>query len=275
MNVSPSVRDNALAQLPDKYTRTFLSFPVMVLVVYLWPTPATFTRQKEHATWSNLIVLLSVFTLITGMCIYVWGRLPSLNRGIQLLSLYHLAPHPFSLLGTTMLTLLIPFLILAWAFALHTLAHMQQGQGTYRAQVYGVLVIETPLLLMLVTTMFLLSVAPAIGVAIRIPFAIISLLLLVYSVLLLLPCLMGVQQLSARKAIICLMVILTVCLLLVIYSDSSTAHSTSGGSGDHQFKRARNQHKRFCSHCGFSLEVYDQLHKTPTQSCPKCGTPLF
>ncbi len=273
MNVDQTVRDNA--RLLSANTKVFLSFPLMVLATYFWPMPATFARQKEHATWSIIIVLLSVFTVITGICIYVWGRLATLSQGVRILSLNRLDPHPFSLLNTGILTLMVPFLILAWAFALHILAHMQQGRGSYRAQAYSVLIIETPLILMLVSTVLLLSVAPTIGEAIRIPFTAISLLLLVYNIFLLLPSLMGVQHLSAKQALLCLLVILTVCLLLVIYSDSSSTHSTSQGSGDRHFKRTKNQHARYCSHCGFSLDVYDQLHETLTQSCPKCGKPLY
>jgi hypothetical protein len=168
-------------------------------------------------------------------------------------------------------------LILAWAFALHFLAHAQQGQGSYRAQLYSVLIIGTPLALMLLATALLLSIAPALAAIIRIPIIAVGILLLLYSFLLLIPSLMGVQQLSAGKALTCLVIILTVALLLFFISDIFDSNQTShGGGGNNNFKSVKkNPRARFCSSCGFSLEVYDRLRDTPVQSCPRCGTPLF
>ncbi len=255
-----------------------LSFPLVVLATYAWPTPATFARHKNQASWGVLIILLALLATIAGSIAYVWGRLPSLSQGIASLSLNHVAPHQLSIALVIILALGVPLLALAFAGTLHYIAHTQQGQGTYHAQLYSLLVIETPLALLLLIVIGLLCIAPTLGNIARIPFAGAGLLLLLYSLLLYVPSLMGIQSLSVGKSLLCLVSVLVIVLLLVVFvhmlfesSDTSNNH----GRGDRHFKRKRNGRERICPHCNFSLEVHDQLHRTAlAQSCPRCGSPL-
>ncbi|WP_136625283.1 hypothetical protein [Dictyobacter kobayashii] len=204
------------------------------------------------------------------------GRVATLNSGIQNLNVPTLTPHPLERGLVITLTLGVPLLIIALAGAAHILAHMQKGQGRYCVQLYSVLVIETPLLIMLFGSMLFLSLAPTLGGVARIPLAIVAILLFLYSVLLLVPSLMGVQQLSVKDAIICVFLILIVVLFIFMLSDnfdSNNAHG--GGSSSSNYKRSKSRKARFCTQCGFSLEVYDRLHNALTQSCPRCGKPLI
>ncbi|MBA2682661.1 MAG: YIP1 family protein [Ktedonobacteraceae bacterium] len=278
---TPPPWSNAAATAqPPSFLLALFSFPLVVLTTYAWPTSTTFARHKNSADRGVLVILLALLAGVTGICAYAWGRLPTLDRGIEALSINRLVPHSLSLTLVMFLSLLPPLLLLAWAGALHYVARTQQGQGTYRMQLYSALVIETPLVLFLIAVALLLFVAPPIGTIARVPFAAAGLLLVLYSLLLYVPSLMTVQNLSARKSWLCLVSVLVVVLLLVVFvsmlfGDWDTS-SNRGGSGNRHFKRKRSSgRERTCPHCGFSLEVYDQLHRTAlTQSCPRCGGPL-
>ncbi|GER91241.1 hypothetical protein KDW_54030 [Dictyobacter vulcani] len=275
MNASPYLNDNALVLPADGHLQALVFFPLQVLITYLWPVPATFARHKEHARWSILTVWLGCFALTTGLGACIWGRLPALNQGLKDISFNHLIPQPLAPAVVITLTLLAPLLILGWTLALHFLAHTQQGRGSYHTQLYSVLVIATPPVLLLIATTLLLSIAPNMATQLRLPLTAMAILLTLYSFLLCLPSLMGVQQLSRGKAIICLVTVLTVALLLVFFTDLFSSHNTSdGGGGGRSFKKPKNWHARYCPHCGFSLQVYDRLHDTPTHICPRCGQPL-
>ncbi len=251
-----------------------LSFPFIVLTAYCWPTPTTFARQKSDPVGSNMLVCLGLL-LVTGLYASLWGRLPSLRNGIATLSFGRLLPQPLSAVQILFLAFVTPGLILAFAGILHWLAHMQGGQGKYRAQLYSVLVIATPPILLVSIMLLLLSVLPDVALLIRVPFISAALLLFIYSLFLHVPALMGVQQLKAWQAVFCMAVIVVVVLLVFLIPDMfSDSHDNHGGGGDSHSTRPRNRKARFCPYCGFSLEVYDQLHTTSTQTCPKCGKSL-
>lgn len=267
---------NSHADRPLSFLPALFSFPLLVLMAYVWPTPTTFARQKAHAHWSVIIILLSLLATLTGIFSYAWGRLLSLNQGIQALSLNHLSPHSLTLRFALILAMLAPLLLLTFAAVLHMAARSQQGKGTYRAQLYSVVIIETPLVLLLSIGAILLFIAPSMGTITRIPFAVAALLLVLYSLLLLVPSLMGIQHLSGKQAALCLVSLLIVTLIVVIFFEISDGNqtSTANGSGKSTFRWKKGQ-GRFCPYCGFSLAVYDKLHDTVTQSCPKCGKALM
>ncbi|GCE31606.1 hypothetical protein KDA_70900 [Dictyobacter alpinus] len=274
MNTSPYLNNNALTLPEDGHFQVMVSFPLQVLATYLWPVPTTFARHKQQARWSILTIWLSGLLLITGVGAYIWGRLPTLNRGIENLSLHHLNPQILTPASVIALALTPPLLILGWTLALHLLARTQEGRGSYHVQLYSMQIIATPPVLLLITTTLLLSVAPNMATPLRLPLAAIAILLSLYSFLLCLPSLMGVQQLSRKQAIICLVIILTVALLLIFFMDTFSSNHTSGGGGERSTKKPKNWHARYCSYCGFSLQVYDRLHDTHTQICPRCGQTL-
>lgn len=273
---------SAAATMPEpSFLAALFSFPFVVLATYAWPVPATFARHKSAASWSVLVVLVALLTMVTGILAYVWGRLPTLDQGIEALSVNRVTPHPLSFALVITLAFAAPIFLLAWVTVLHYVAHTQQGQGSYRAQLYSTLVIETPLVLFLVIVALLLFVVPTLGSIARVPFVIIGILLSLYNLLLFVPSLMAIQGLSAEKALTCMISVVVIVLLLVAIvsilfeSDGNASNNQQGGSSNRYRGNRRRRRERICPHCGFSLEVYDQLHRTAlTQSCPRCGDPL-
>jgi hypothetical protein len=282
MNADPYARyNNTLPPTPPARSQqesALFSFPFAVLLAYVYPTPTTFARQKRDLVASNVLFCLVLF-LLTGLCGYLWGRLPALNSGITILSFAHLVPHPLTIAAVVALAVVTTGGVLAFAGALHWLAHAQQGQGKYRAQLYSVLVIATPPLLLGFAVVLLLCIAPSLALLIRLPFVVILCLLFVYSLLLHVPALMGIQQLKIWQAVLCVALLVVAVLLVFMLPnlfDSNHDGNGNNGSGDRRFTKPRRGKARFCPHCGFSLEVYDQLHKeAPTQLCPKCGRSLL
>ncbi|GAC1509148.1 MAG: hypothetical protein NVS2B12_24920 [Ktedonobacteraceae bacterium] len=286
----PAMSPAALAMAPQgwqhpavtPYTPSLLAallaFPLIVLATYAWPIPTTFARHKEHATWSVLVALLVLQALVASALLYAWGRVPTLKLGIEALSMNHLTPQPLAPALVVILALVLPLLAPGFAGALHSVARAQRGQGSYRVQLYSILVIEAAPVLLLVTTALVLTAMPLLGIVARLPLACITFVLVSYSLLLTLLSLMGVQKLSAGKSLLCLSSVLIVVLLLVALAavfDANISHP-DGGGGNGSFKKERHGPARTCTRCGFSLEIYDRLHQNQTaaQNCPKCGYPL-
>ncbi len=282
---APSPWPSSAVYAQPAYTATpqqppsLFAFPFVAFSTYLWPTPTAFARHRDQASAGVLASLLALLAAITAVLAYAWGRVPSLSRGMQALSQNHLTPRPLSMALVITLALLLPLLALAFAGILHYAARQQKGQGTYGAQLYSLLAIGTPFVLLCVATTLLLSLVPGLGAVLRIPLTAIALLMLLYNLLLLLPALMGVQGLSMKQAAICLLSLLVVTLLLVflfnLFGDYDTSsHGGGNRSGDRSFKKVKYRNERLCPRCGFSLAVYDQLRDVPVQACPRCGNPL-
>lgn len=227
---------NTPQQMPHRPALLALfAFPFLSLKMYLLPSPASFAKEQDRVGWSTLWMLLLVFTVVVGAMTWAWGRLPRLTQGISLLTLGHVTPQPLSIGVCIALAVAAPLVLLLVVAFMHWVAKQMGGKGTYRAQCYTVLLVGMVPLLVIAVLFFALNSNPLLGNSQRLIFAAVVIAIVLYSFLLHILAVMGVQQLGFGKAFVAavsVLIVVVILALLVMAPDGIFDSSSSQGGAN-------------------------------------------
>lgn len=256
-----------------------LAFPLLALKIYLLPSPATFTREKERAGWLALFLLLLSGAALTGAGAYLWGRIPSLNLGITELSMDRLTPQPLTSGFCIFLAISVPVLFFFLESILRWAAKKLGGTGAFRAQIYTGLLIEAPLFVFVAAAAAILIYNPTYGSSLRLVFAGVAAAFLLYGFLLHMFAVMAVQQISAGKALLSIALILVMLIVLVVLLAAlGESSSDSQGSGSHATKDSSSRQEPSGGESADGGNNEGSSRKRPSWAryfmCPACGQHL-
>lgn len=264
------------------YLLCLFAYPVLCLKMVLLPSLTTFAKEKDRAGWGLIWTMLLGLSVMAGIATYLWGRLPGLTQGIQILSFNRIIPLPLSPGICFLMALAVPLAFLLVVGVMHLVAKKLGGSGTYRAQCYIAQLIGLPLLVALLAVAFVLNLHPAVAGSQRLAYGLVVLAVVLYAFILHTCALMAVQQLRAGKAILVVLVGLVLVVFLIViaaamlesdvFGDSNSSHS-GGNGGSHSGGNGSSHNGGSSDGIDVDADMGDRGRRSPGIAllCPNCG----